>query len=212
VERARPRSFDADAVLDTAMSLFWARGYQCTSLSDLLEATGLNKASLYEAFGDKEQLYLKALARYGSTQGTHAVELLNAEPDVAKAIEVFFRSNVVMVTETTRLSGCLVVTGSSACGTGLLPEKIDLALQGAHHGVLETIAARLERAKIEGQLDASANTGALAQYVATVVAGLAVKAKLGAPREQLNLVVDWALRALPLKPAARSGRLATAVS
>lgn len=200
----RRRSFDPDAVLDTAMELFWARGFQGTSLSELLEATGLSKPSLYAAFGDKEQLYLKALARYGKIHGMHAIELLNAEPDVVKAIEAFFRVNVDMLAGINRPGGCLVVTGSSACGTGLLPEKINLALMGAHVDVREAIEFRLKRAKIEGQLGATANTEALALYIATVLAGLAIKVKVGASRDQLDSVVALAMRALTLKQATQS--------
>ena len=84
----RPREFDADLALDRALELFWRNGYEGASINEIAEAMGVSKPSLYAAFGDKESLYLRALARYGERQRAVHARVLDAEPDARRAVEL----------------------------------------------------------------------------------------------------------------------------
>src|SRR5918996_4164529 len=110
-ERGRPRSFDRAAALRRAMEVFWAKGYDGASLSDLTAAMGINSPSLYAAFGSKEGLFREAVALYGATEGTEIWEALPQAPTAREAIERFLRASALSFTRPDRPAGCLVVPG-----------------------------------------------------------------------------------------------------
>src|SRR5687768_16620781 len=89
----RPRSFDRDAALRRAMVLFWERGYEAVSLAELTEQLGINKPSLYAAFGCKEALFREAIELYSSTEGKHTEQALHEQPSARAAIESMLRNN-----------------------------------------------------------------------------------------------------------------------
>src|SRR5947208_1855466 len=108
--RGRPRGFDADTTLDRAIEVFWRRGYEGASLGELTEAMGINKPSLYAAYGNKEELFRRAVARYAEGDMAYARAAL-AEPTAYRVIEKFLRDNADALTRPDRPSGCLSVQG-----------------------------------------------------------------------------------------------------
>src|SRR4051794_23528580 len=112
-ERGRPRAFDADAALGRAVEVFWRHGYEGTSLADLTEAMGINRPSLYAAFGNKEELFRRVVARYAQEEMAYAREAL-ARPTAYGVIETFLRANVDALTHTDHPPGCLSVQGGLA--------------------------------------------------------------------------------------------------
>jgi AcrR family transcriptional regulator len=98
-KKGRPRNFDIDEALLAAMNTFWAKGYDGTSMKDLTKAMGISGPSLYAAFGDKRELYLKAIDRYADVDGCAPIVAFESEDDIAKAIEGFLLSVIHYSTE-----------------------------------------------------------------------------------------------------------------
>ena len=190
----RPRCFDADAALDKALLVFWRNGYEAASLSDLTTAMGINRPSLYAAYGNKEALFRKALARYEETSGA-VVRCTMSEPTARGAIERFLRTAAEGSACPESPRGCMMVSAALACGEEAEAVRQELATRRA--GTETLIRQRLERARDEGDLPAGADPADLARYVVTVLHGMSVQAAGGATREQLRRVVETALRAWP---------------
>ena len=194
VSAGGPRSFDADLALDSALQVFWRKGYEGTSLSDLTAAMGINRPSLYAAFGDKEALFRKALDRYAEGPASYVKEAL-AQPTARRVVESLLREAAVLLTDPRNPPGCLNVQGALACGGDAEPVQRELALRRA--AGQKVIRDRLRRAKAEGDLPADANPADLARYIATVLHGMSVQAAGGATRAELLRVAQTALQAWP---------------
>lgn len=196
-ERGRPRGFCKDEALDKALAVFWKHGFQGASLAELTAAMGVNKPSLYAAFGDKESLYLKALDRYLDQQMSHQLEVLDTEPDARRAVEDYLRAVATMQTNPVLPGGCFVITGTADCGGASMPVAIEKALFAAIQSGEERIAQRLDRAQREGQLPQDLKTGDLATLFISMIAGMGVLAKSGASLDKLHTVVTTAMLVWP---------------
>lgn len=197
----RPRGFDMDEALDHAMDVFWRKGFEGASLADLTKAMGINPPSLYAAFGNKEELFKRALDRYADGRANFMCEVL-AAPTARAVVERVLRGSADLLTDPRHPPGCLFVQGGLACGTGCETVPDELALRRA--GPEAELCERFERAKAEGDLSAGSEPAALARFVATVTQGMAVQAAAGASRAALREIAETALRILPEdKPAAR---------
>ena len=197
LQKGRPREFDRDEALDKALHAFWKRGYEGTSLSELTEAMGINRPSLYAAFGSKEELFRMAVDRYVETgPGFMQREALN-EPTALAVVTRLLTSHAESLTDPEHPPGCLVVQGALICGDAAESIRDELIARRAA-GEAE-LRERLERAKREGDLGRKSNPAALARYIATVEQGMAVQAASGATREDLLAVADMALKAWPAR-------------
>lgn len=200
MERGRPRGFDIDAALDQALAVFWRKGFQGASLAELTAAMGINKPSMYAAFGDKEALYLKALARYAQASAQQSLELLEGGPSARQAVEDFLRRTARDMTDRALPGGCFVVNGIADCQLSATPPAVEAALREAMRGSEARLRARLHRAQVAGELPAHAQADTLAAYFNAVTAGMGVLAKGGARRAKLDTVIDAALACWPLEP------------
>lgn len=204
--RGRPRTFDVDEALDKAMGVFWSRGFVGSSLADLTDAMGLNKPSLYAAFGDKEALYLSALARYSERRmGAHAPLLDGQDP--RQAVESFLRSLADMFASRELPGGCFVINGSVDFGTPALPARAEEALRSALHANEAKLLATLKRAPASVALPEGSGAKEMAVFFMSVVAGMAVLAKSGASVGKLGLVIDAAMKTWPVPSATLRKRL-----
>jgi len=191
----RPRSFDVNKALDRALYVFWRKGYEGTSLSDLTKAMGINRPSLYATFGDKEALFRKVLERYRDGPAAYTGEALN-ETTARAVVERLLRGAADLTTAPRNPGGCLTVQGALACGEAA--DSIRQELTAYRAAGEAAIRRRLEHAKSNGDLPADIDSADLARYVATIVYGIAVQAAGGASRGKLQRVIEMALRTLPL--------------
>jgi AcrR family transcriptional regulator len=191
-QRGRPRAFDPDAALERAMHVFWAKGYEGASLSNLTRAMCINRPSLYAAFGNKEELFRKVLDRYMDGPVAYFGKALVA-PKARDVVEEIFLGTARMADDPRLPSGCLMVQGALACGDASV-RKEAVARRAASEAMLRR---RLQRAKREGDLPRNADPAELACYVMTVVRGMAVQSASGASPDQLRRVAQVALRAWP---------------
>jgi AcrR family transcriptional regulator len=191
-QRGRPRAFDPDAALERAMHVFWAKGYEGASLSDLTRAMRINRPSLYAAFGNKERLFGKVLDRYMDGPVAYFGKALAASK-ARDVIEEIFLGTARMTDDPRFPAGCLMVQGALTCGDASVRKDV-AARRAAAEAALRR---RLQRAKREGDLPKNADPAELAHYVMTVVRGMAVQSSGGASRYQLHRVALIALRAWP---------------
>ncbi len=191
---ARTRDFDLDTAIDSALQEFWRKGYEGTSLTDLTAAMGINRPSLYAAFGNKEGLFRRVLERYVANQGQQLEAALSA-PTAREAVErvLYFYADAAGVPDRPR--GCLLVQGALACSEDSQPIQRELAEQ--RDAGEAALAERLKRAKAQGDLPSDESPADLARYVFAVCNGLAVQATGGATRAELRRVVARALLAWP---------------
>lgn len=194
----RPRGFDADEALERALRVFRERGYEGASLGELTQAMGISRPSLYAAFGDKAALFRRALDRYLAGSAGRAAAALDELPCAREAVAEFLRRGAGFLGDPGQPRGCLVVQGALACGREGVAVAGDLA--AARAAAEAAVRRRLERARAEGDLAASVDPAILARYVATVFFGLAVHARGGSTREELQAVADLAMRSWPTPP------------
>jgi AcrR family transcriptional regulator len=190
----RARAFDADDALERAMTVFWAKGYEGTSLADLTAAMGINRPSLYAAYGNKEELFRKALERYGEGPSSYEREAL-AQPTARAVAEGLLRGAADVQTDPRTPAGCLAVLGTTYCAEDSSPVgKILIESRLAGHAA---IRERFERARAQGDLPADADPKQLTHYIGAVVCGMAVLAASGATRQELERVIELTLQAWP---------------
>ena len=191
----RPRSFDIDRALDRALQVFWRKGYEGTSLSDLTNAVGVNRPSLYAAFGDKKALFRKALGRYLTGPAAYTQEALK-EPTARAVIERLLRGAADLNAAPRNPGGCLMVQGALVCGEA--GNSIRQELVACRTAGEAALRRRFQRAKSENDLSADTDPADLARYLATIIYGMAVQAPDGASRDKLQHVVEMTLRTLTL--------------
>jgi AcrR family transcriptional regulator len=190
----RTRQFDVDEALGRALEVFWTRGYEGATLPELTRAMGINRPSLYAAFGNKEQLFRKALDRYQTGPSSFLTEALS-KPTAQAVVEAIFSGFIQMQRDQDKARGCLIVSGALACGEEA--EPIRRMLAHLRLSLVRALRARFERAVLEGDLAAGTDCATLARYIATVLNGLAVQAASGATEKELRLVSATAMKAWP---------------
>src|SRR5580765_7063178 len=158
----RPRAFDPDAALERALQVFWRKGYEGASLSDLTRAMRINRPSLYAAFGDKEHLFRRALDRYEEGPASYACEALK-EPTARAVVERLLYSSADAMSDPRYPRGCLFIQGALACGDEAVSVKRELSSR--REAGEQALCERLERAKSEGDLPPDSDPVALARYV-----------------------------------------------
>ncbi len=190
----RPRNFDIDDALDRAMRLFWRNGYLGTSISDLTEELEISRASLYAAFGSKEDLYKRALDRYGAGPSSYQREALQERTAYAVVARILY-GVIESATNANNPRGCMWVAGALSCGDPRSAVRKDLIERRAIDEA--NLLKRFKRAITEGDLPRRADPAALTRYIGTVNFGLAVQAATGASRAELRKVVDAVLHSWP---------------
>ncbi|MFF9977300.1 TetR/AcrR family transcriptional regulator [Streptomyces erythrochromogenes] len=192
-QRGRPRSFDRDAALDKAMTAFWERGYEATSIADLTASIGISAPSLYAAFGDKRTLFDEVVVVYGSRYADFAAVALAEEPTARAAVGRVLREAAGIYTDPAHPPGCMVL--SAAINT--TSDEVAQALRMRRNANLELFESRIRADVATGELPADTDARALARYAGAVLLGMSQQSRDGATREELEAVAERALLAWP---------------
>lgn len=196
--RGRRLSFDRDSALETALRLFWTRGYEGTSVADLIGAMGITPPSLYTAFGSKEDLYREALELYRDRYAAFVATALTEESTAYRSIERLLMEAAANYCDPAVPNGCMVSTAVLSCA----PEHDGIARQVAsmRQQTIDAVAGRFSRAIETGELPKGTNVMTLARYVVAIIQGMSVQARDGAETEDLLEIARTALLVWPKKP------------
>jgi TetR/AcrR family transcriptional repressor of nem operon len=190
----RPLGFDPDIALEAAMQLFWTKGYEHTSMQDLLAAMGLSKSSLYQTFGSKQQLFQRCMAHYADFFAAHLRQALEAAPSGRRFIEDFLTTVLKDTRGTCNRRGCLVMNTASefAQRDAAIAQDVTLCI-GRFRDALQAGVVRAQR---EGNIPAERNARTLANYLVSSMSGLKTLAKSGADKATIKGIIDVVLKAL----------------
>lgn len=191
--RGRPRAYDPAKALARAMAAFWDGGYAATSLDDLGEATGMNRPSLYGAFGDKQSIYLKALEQYRSDAREALSEELQPDIPLWEALSrLYARALSIYLSGRVSARGCFLIgtAATEAVGNPLIREVLWAGL----HEIDEAVEARIVLAQAQGEIDADTDARLLAKLATGLMHTLAVRARAGEGVSSLKEIAAAAVR------------------
>jgi len=192
--KGRPREFCLDEALAAALRVFWSKGYEGASMTELTEAMGITKPSLYAAFGNKEALFRKTLDLYEREKMAYVGQAL-AKPTARSVAEHMLRGSVENQTSSCEPRGCLGVISSVACGAEA--ESIRADVHERSKVAKAALVERMERAKVEGDLPDHVDVEALTGFLYALMQGMAVQAGAGATRADLDRLVDTSMLMWP---------------
>jgi AcrR family transcriptional regulator len=191
--RGRPREFSIEEALGQALRVFWTLGYEGASITDLTEAMGITRPSLYAAFGSKEELFRKALDLYERDKLAYIGEALQAP--TARGVAEHLLQGAIDLQTGSDPKGCLGVISSTACGTEAESIRQEVLARRASSDA--ALLKRFERAKAEGDLPEHIAPEGLMQYLTAVIQGLCLQAGAGASIEELQRLKDTTLAVWP---------------
>jgi len=191
---ARPKEFDTDIALDEAMDLFWSKGYEATSMSDLVGHLGLARQSVYDTFGDKHAIYMAALRRYCEQRLAWMVPLFRGERPVRAILREYLEHAIETALKNERPRGCMLI--NAAVGLPLEDEEArKLVAETMRTGGREMVAM-LQRAQERGEIGTHQDPAALGRFFASVMTGILVLSKTTQNRQALQDVAEVALKVL----------------
>lgn len=201
---ARPKAFDEDKALMQAMELFWQQGYTAASLAQLTACMGINRQSLYDTYGDKRGLFLKALDRYCGLIGSRLLAPLMQEAPGLDEIKATIGSLIGFLVEFPKPRACLMANTAME----IAPHDRTVAdkVQAFHRALEDAFAVALRNARRRGEIASTADPAAVAKYLVSVANGMAVAAKAGATKQSLQDIAGVALTALQPTPPHSAAR------
>lgn len=193
--RGRPRAYDPDAALNAARDTFWSAGYSATSLDTLAAATGMNRPSLYAAFGNKQALYVQTLQALGAEMERQVGAALTAAVPLSEALWRFFDGALAMYLSGEQgARGCYVICTATTEAPN--DPEVRAFLAGTLRHIDDALIARFRRAVEEGELDADTDVDARGRLAAATLHSLAVRSRAGQSRASLKRLIDGAVAML----------------
>ncbi|MFV0262456.1 MAG: TetR/AcrR family transcriptional regulator [Kluyvera sp.] len=194
--RGRPKVFDREAALDKAMTLFWQYGYEATSLSDLVEATGAKAPTLYAEFVNKEGLFRAVLDHYISRFASkNEACLFCDEQTLLEALRNYFTAVATCFTSKDTPAGCFMINTSAALAAS--SKEIAKTIKSRHAVQEQTLCQFLQLRQARGEIPAEKNVAELAQFLSCILQGMSISAREGADFATLMQITDTTLRLWP---------------
>ncbi|MEE4188759.1 MAG: TetR/AcrR family transcriptional regulator [Roseobacter sp.] len=186
------KTFDIDEATDKAIEVFWKKGYEATSMADLINAMQINKGSLYNAFGSKKALFDRALARYDQKNRAAKIAQLRKMPDAAGAIAALFDGLIDEARNDPRNLGCFVI--NTAQDLPNQPPEVAEVVRGSFADIEAFFAETIEKGQLAGQIPQSVAPQKTAQALLSMLVGLRLLARGAAGVPALESIRDGALR------------------
>ena len=191
---ARPREFDANSALESAMQVFWAKGYEATSLDDLCDATGLSRSSLYGTFGDKRDLLLRSIDRYSERGTAHIAATLEKAVPLRTGLAELLRDFIDQIVAGPGRRGCFI--GNCAVELARQDREAMARVRASLARTEAIFRAALLRAQARGEIAATADVDALARFLSSSFQGLRLIGKARPDRAALEDIATVMLRCL----------------
>lgn len=182
--RGRPRSFDREAGLDSAIQVFWAKGYEATSIDDLTQQMGIKPPSLYAAFGNKHDLFMQSLDRYAETIGHTPTNAFLDETDLRRAIKALFDKTIQCATMSQKPRGCLLV--SVATQMAETDPEVRAWMSRAYASRVSLVAERVAAEQKAGRISQTPDATSFAKMVVSITHGLVARARVGSSRKEIS--------------------------
>jgi AcrR family transcriptional regulator len=193
--RGRPRAYQPEIALGKALDLFRKDGFAATSLDDLSAATGMNRPSLYGAFGDKRELYIKSYARYRADARDAMIEIFRDEMPIRKRLQRIYAVALdIYLSGEAGPRGCFTVM--TAASEAVADPEIRAMVLEEFTELDKAFAACFRLAKEKGELPASADPAVLAQLASATIHTIAIRARAGVPRRELETIVKGAIEVM----------------
>ncbi len=191
---ARPKEFDRELVLDKAMHVFWAKGYECASMQELVDAMGINRGSLYATFGDKKQLHLEALDHFYKTEILHMMAPLERPGSKIAAIREIFETTADCACQNGDRKGCMMYNSA----VELCPNdtEVNAKVSQGLKRVEDCFYEALVEARDKGEITDSKDIRALSRFLTNSINGLRVMCMVFEDRSTLDDIVNISLAAL----------------
>ena len=191
----RPRGFDESAALEAAMRVFWEKSYEGATLPDLTSAMGINRSSMYAAFGDKEALFRRAMERYRAERMRFIRDALE-KPTLREVVADLLYGAVLFLSQPGHPRGCFSLTAGLACGVDA--EPVQQAMVGWRRDGEQALRKRFVKAQRAGELPRETSPADFARFISTIMSGMAVQALNGAAREEMKRIADFVLKSTGL--------------
>lgn len=190
----RPRSFDRDDALKKAMYVFWEKGYEGTTMADLIQSIGMKAPSIYAAFGNKDTIFREAVQAYLPIVLKGQLAALNRSAAIDEAVQTSLQECVSLFSAQDNPHTCLIMTAA----INVAPEHAEhvASLKALREEYKAVWQKRFEKAKSDQQLLGEVNASELAEYFTTLIQGMALKAKDGASEDVLSGVAKLGLQTL----------------
>lgn len=187
----RPRTFDKASALKSAMHVFWEKGYEGTTMSDLVQAIGVKGPSVYAAFGNKDSIFIEAVKEYSEMILNGPLKALNDESDIYQAIKKLLEGNLDFFVNSTNPKGCLIMTSA----INATPEHTDLVdfVRSYRDDYKQRLVKRFELAIEQKQIRTEIDPAYLAEYYLMIIHGMALRAKDGSCLSELTKAVEISL-------------------
>lgn len=191
---ARIKEFNEEEVLDKAVALFWTKGYNGTSAQDIVETLGISRSSLYDTFGDKRNLFLKALQQYRTKMSGALIQMIAESNNAAQTIKQIFHNLVHESLDSKIPRGCFMVNST----VELAPhdEEIAALINGNTKDVEDALCAVIKKGQDSGQFSNKSNPRSLARFLFNNISGLRVAARSGTDKKQMDDVIRHLLTVL----------------
>ncbi len=191
---ARPREFDTTQALDQAMQVFWSKGFEATSLSDLTAAMGLSKSSLYETFGSKHELFMSAIDHYKRTVSAQVVAAAEMDAPARRVIASLFDRAIERILSPEGRRGCFL--NNCASEIAIHDEAAGAAVREGLERIETAFLKLVERGQAEGQVNADRDPRATARFLTAAINGMLLIGKANPDRDALRDIADTALLTL----------------
>lgn len=194
--RGRPKTFDREAALDKAMTLFWQHGYEATSLADLVEATGAKAPTLYAEFVNKEGMFRAVLDRYIERfAARHEAQLFCEDKSVEQALRDYFSAVATCFTSKDTPAGCFMINTSSALAAS--SKEIAHTIKSRHAMQEKTLCEFLTQRQARGEIPADKTVCRLGEFLSCILQGMSVSARDGASYEKLMQIAETTMTLWP---------------
>ncbi|MBN4053392.1 TetR/AcrR family transcriptional regulator [Haliea sp. AH-315-K21] len=190
-QRGRPKLYESEAALKAAGTVFWAKGFSGTSLDDLSAAMGMNRPSIYRAFGDKEEIYRQALNQFGTIMDKAFKRTLVQEKDIRKGLKKFYREALDVYSSEEMALGCMV--WSTAPAATLIHPEVQSDLMAAINHVDAMILQRVELAIEQGQVHKDVDAKSLSKLIQALLHSISIRVRAGESTKVLRRFIDSAI-------------------